>query len=351
MGKRKRDITDGDATSNRKHEEQTGESRLKPSARKSKLLGKNIPTGSSTVQIVVGTYEKVLHGITATLLEDKERRSGKGAEFAVTFLFNAHASAIRCLAMSPPSSTADTTRPAKIILASGSSDQIINLYHISTSPPSPRKDESLKLPNLKGRRITENPRNRELGSLQHHNSSVNTVQFPTRSKLLSGAEDNTIAVTRTRDWTVLSTIKAPIPKAHGRPSGDTAALGDTPVGVNDFAIHPSMKLMVSVGKGEKCMRLWNLVTGKKAGVLNFERDLLQGIGEGKWTSGEGRKVEWDGLGEEFVVGFERGAAVFGMVFHTNHTILRQSTDTRRRTPSLNAEFCPHRHQRYISSAM
>ena len=112
---------------------------------------------------------------------------------------------------------------------------------------------------------------------------------------------------------MLSTIKAPIPKAHGRPSGDTAPSGGTPAGVNDFAIHPSMKLIVSMGRGEKCMRLWNLITGKKAGVLNFGRELLQGVGEGKWARGEGRRVEWSSLGEEFVVGFERGCAVFGMV--------------------------------------
>lgn len=74
-----------------------------------------------------------------------------------------------------------------------------------------------------------------------------------------------------------------------------------------------MKLMVSVGRGEKCMRLWNLITGKKAGVLNFGRELLQGVGEGKGAKGEGRRVEWNSLGEEFVVGFERGCAVFGMV--------------------------------------
>jgi len=74
-----------------------------------------------------------------------------------------------------------------------------------------------------------------------------------------------------------------------------------------------MKLMVSVGKGERCMRLWNLVTGKKAGVLNFNKDMLQQVGEGKWGTVEGRKVEWDIEGEEFVVGFEKGAVIFGMV--------------------------------------
>jgi protein MAK11 len=75
-----------------------------------------------------------------------------------------------------------------------------------------------------------------------------------------------------------------------------------------------MKLMITVGKGEKCMRLWNLITGKKAGVLNFDRGMLAEVGEGKYSSGEGRKVSWGStdVGEEFSVGFERGALVFGM---------------------------------------
>lgn len=322
MGKRKREITDSIIAPNGVQKKLNGDSKTKTVPKQAELPKNNVSSGpSTTIQIVVGTYEKILHGVTATLPEKLNIDAGGTVDFADTFLFNAHASAIRCLALSPPSSTTDATQPAKIILASGSSDQIINLYHISTVPPSSRTSKGLSIPSLTGHRITENPRNRELGSLQHHSSSVNALQFPTRSKLLSAAEDSTIAVTRTRDWTVLSTIKVPIPKAHGRPSGDTAALGDTPAGVNDFAIHPSMKLMVSVGKGEKCMRLWNLVTGKKAGVLNFERDLLQGIGEGKWASGEGRKVKWNSLGEEFVVGFERGAAVFGMVDFTGIGIL------------------------------
>ena len=75
-----------------------------------------------------------------------------------------------------------------------------------------------------------------------------------------------------------------------------------------------MKLMITVGKGEKSMRLWNLVTGKKAGVLNFERGMLAEVGEGRHSSGEGRKVAWGSTdaGEEFCVGFERGALIFGM---------------------------------------
>lgn len=262
-----------------------------------------------TVQIIVGSYERVLHGISATVIVDGEGKDQRhdAVEFADTFLFNAHGSAIRCLALSPPS------KQNRVTLASGGSDQTINLYQLSVEASTGLRNRGPALPSLAGRKIVENPKNRELGSLQHHAANVNALKFPTRSKLLSAADDNTIAVARTRDWTILSTIKIPIPKAHGRPSGDTAPLGGTPAGVNDFAIHPSMKLMVSVSKGEKCMRLWNLVTGKKAGVLNFEKPVLQAVGEGRCGRGEGLHVEWDTLGEEFVVGFEKGAVVFGLV--------------------------------------
>lgn len=268
---------------------------------------------TTTIQVVTGSYEKVLHGFAAAiprnLITGRPDASGPEAEtakldFTDTFLFNAHASAIRCLALSPLS---DET--SKVTLATGSTDERINLYSISTAPPPINKNKP-KLPSLHGGSITENPKNKELGSLLHHSSNITALYFPTRSKLLSSAEDSTIAIVRTRDWTALSTIKAPIPKPQGRPSGDTAGPGEVPSGINDFAVHPSMKLMVSVGKGEKCMRLWNLVTGKKAGVLNFGRDILAAVGEGRFGTGEGRRVIWDKEGEEFAVGFERGIVVF-----------------------------------------
>ncbi|KAL8827777.1 MAG: hypothetical protein Q9191_002987 [Dirinaria sp. TL-2023a] len=273
-----------------------------------------------TLQIIVGTYEKILHGVTATLSreherDDHHRQSGRqppSVEFADTFLLNAHNSAIRCLAISPLPASVNPSEHQKVILASGSSDERVNLFLISASPPELQRQPASTIPSTVSKNANENHRNRELGSLLHHSSSINALYFPNRSKLLSAADDNTLAVIRTRDWTVLSSIKAPIPKAHGRPSGDTAPPGGYPAGVNDFAVHPSMKLMVSVGKGEKCMRLWNLVTGKKAGVLNFEKTLLESVGERGWRSGEGRKVEWNRRGEEFVVAFERGAVVFGL---------------------------------------
>lgn len=265
------------------------------------------PNATVSIQIVTGSYERVLHGLSATippsLLENVAE--AEQVAFAETFLFEAHASSIRCLAISPP------TDNDKRFLATGGSDERVNLHSLSTVPPSSTA-RSLHRPSLTGSVVAENAGNRSLGRLIHHDRAITRLHFPAKSKLFTAAEDNTVAISRTRDWTLLSSIKAPIPKPQGRPSGDTAAPGDVPAGVNDFAIHPSQKLMLTVGRGERSMRLWNLMTGKKAGVLNFDRHLLAHAGEGRHAGGEGRHVLWDGRGENFVVGFERGAVLFGL---------------------------------------
>ncbi|KAF2034694.1 WD40 repeat-like protein [Setomelanomma holmii] len=315
MAKRKREVVAGGgaakALKSRKEETASGPKQAATNkkegavngmavASQSKIPAKTLPaeddtkSGTTTVQIITGSYERVLHGFAATIPPSLITGQGETSvpeaatpklDFTDTFLFNAHASAIRCLALSPLSE-----ETSKIMLATGSTDERINLYSLSTAPPPVYKTQ-VKLPSLHGASITENPKNKELGSLLHHSSNITALYFPTRT---------------------LSTIKAPIPKPQGRPSGDTAGPGEVPSGINDFAVHPSMKLMVSVGKGEKCMRLWNLVTGKKAGVLNFGRDILTAVGEGRFGSGEGRRVIWDKEGEEFAVAFERGLVVFSI---------------------------------------
>ncbi|KAL5629326.1 hypothetical protein BROUX41_001933 [Berkeleyomyces rouxiae] len=273
-----------------------------------------------TIQIITGSYDRVLHGLTA-------RIAPTSTAFADTFLFNAHNSAIRSVALSPPSLPVPG-QGQKVFLASGSTDERINVYNLSahepkTEPTAASADDKL-LAALAPRPIRENKNNREVGALMHHSSSVNALVFPTRGKLLSAGEDSVIGVTRVRDWQLLSTIKVPIPKAHGRPTGDTAVFGGQPAGVNDFAVHPSLKVMISVSRGEKAMRLWNLVTGKKAGVLNFGRDVLVQAGEGKHSSGEGRRVRWGSTaddGDEFAVAFDRDVVVFGMDSTARCTVL------------------------------
>ncbi|KAK4138174.1 WD40 repeat-like protein [Trichocladium antarcticum] len=306
----------------------------KPAAKKAKTPAKVAEStifklsdnGPVTIQIVAGSYDRVLHGVTATLKTRSTPPATKSkskdaaaqtatATFADTFLFNAHNSAIRCLALSPPS-VPTPGQSQKVLLATGSTDERINIYNLSAHPPSARAatDQQL-LSSLAPRPILENPKNRELGTLLHHSSNITRLVFPNRSKLLSASEDSTVAVTRARDWQLLHTFKCPIPKVFGRPSGDTAALGGQPSGVNDFAVHPSNKIMISVSKGERCMRLWNLETGKKSRVLNFGREVLGECGEGRHSTGEARRIVWgsvDGAQDEFAVGFERDVLVYGM---------------------------------------
>lgn len=305
MAKRKRDIAADGASSKSQRAAATQNAHTSASPA--------TPASPASLQIITGSYERVLHGLTATINSQPGQKTSaedsNSVKFADTFLFNAHASAIRCLAISPPSDSSDP-QAQKVLLASGATDERINLYQLSTVPPPANSQPSI--PTLSGTPISHNPKNREMGSLMHHSSNISALHFPSRSKLFSGADDNTIAISRTRDWTMLSSIKAPIPKAHGRPSGDTAGPGEVPTGINDFAVHPSQKLMISVSKGEKCMRLWNVMTGKKASVLNFDRDMLQNVGEGKWSTGEGRKLKWSPDGEQWVVAFEHGFVVYGL---------------------------------------
>lgn len=268
----------------------------------------DVKTTEPVIQIVTGSYERVLHGMTASI-SDLSSQGSPSVAFADTFLFNAHSSAIRCLAISPLPDF-DSADSQGVFLASGGTDERINIYSLSAAP-TVESDKMPTMPTLGKNKISEDPRNRELGAIMQHYASITALHFPTRSKLLSASEDNTIAITRTKDLTVVSTVKAPHPKVQGQPSGDTAPPGATPAGVNDFSVHPSMKLMISVGKGEKCMRLWNLVTGKKAGVLNFGREELMSVKESKYNSGEGRRVRWSPSGNEFAVAFERGAVIFG----------------------------------------
>lgn len=267
----------------------------------------DVKTEFPTIQIITGSYERVLHGISANIsIEDDVPK----VTFADSFLFNAHASAVRCLALSPMPE--DSSQG--VYLATGGSDERVNVYSLSASPMPEADSKGRKVPSMPSlgpNKVNENPMNRELGTLVQHSSSVTALHFPSRSKLLSASEDNTISITRVRDLEVVSTVKAPKPKVAGQASGDSTDVGITPAGVNDFAVHPSMKLMVSVGRGEKSMRLWNLVTGKKAGVLNFDRAILQAVKEGKYSHGEGRKIRWNRDGTEFAIAFERGVVVFG----------------------------------------
>lgn len=89
MGKRKRNGAEGDK----------GLPLPEGEAKKKKVVHQEGVT-PVTIQIIIGTYEKVLHGITASITSQaKGYTEQNGVEFADTFLLNAHTSAIRCLAV------------------------------------------------------------------------------------------------------------------------------------------------------------------------------------------------------------------------------------------------------------
>jgi protein MAK11 len=266
--------------------------------------------GDINVRLITGSYERILHGINVRIPKELLKRDTPDppATFTDSFLFNAHASAIRALALSPPSAPGPAQ---KRILATGGTDARINLYNLSTHAPRP----SLKSLSLTPDASSSNgSSNKSLGALHAHDASVTALHFPTRGKLVSACAANALAVTSTRTWATLAVLRAPVPRQPNRPAGDTAGRATLPQGVNGLAVHPSRRLMLSVGRAERCLRLWNLTTGRRAGVLEFGREVLGAVGEGvgRW-SGEGRSVAWDAEGTRFVVGWGAGAVVYGQV--------------------------------------
>lgn len=112
----------------------------------------------------------------------------------------------------------------------------------------------------------------------------------------------------------MSTLKVPRPKSFTNSNIGLLGNGDRPGGVNDIALHPSQKILLSVSKGDRGLRMWNLMTGRKAGILGFTREVMGATVGNKigGVTGDGLKVRWSPNGEQFAVAFERGVIVFGM---------------------------------------
>lgn len=115
-------------------------------------------------------------------------------------------------------------------------------------------------------RIYDLQKRKELGTLLAHQGSITALRFSNITKekqeegseekvtaskwLLSASEDNKIIIWRVRDWENFGTLK-----------GHTAR-------INDLDIHPSNRIAVSVSE-DHSIRLWNLMTVKKAAVLKL----------------------------------------------------------------------------------
>ncbi|GEQ67088.1 hypothetical protein JCM33374_g751 [Metschnikowia sp. JCM 33374] len=198
----------------------------------------------STTQfrIMVGSYEHNLLCLSLIMKGTSE------AVFTPIFHFQAHTLSIKSIDI------------AKRYLVTGSNDEHIRIYDLQ--------------------------KRKELGTLLSHQGTVTTLKFskeglqagdPSKSGkwLLSGSEDGKIIIWRTKDWETFGTLKG----HQGR--------------VNDLDIHPSGRVAISVGT-DHTIRLWNLMTAKKAALLKVKgRDHLGQPAE---------IVRWISEGKHFAVG-------------------------------------------------
>lgn len=185
-------------------------------------------------RIIVGSYEHNLLCLSLDLSTTSK------PIFTPIFHFQAHSLSIKCLDIS------------KRYLVSGSNDEHIKIYDLQ--------------------------KRKELGTLLQHQGSITALKFSqTEDKsnnkwLLSASEDHKIIIWRIKDWENFGTLK-----------GHTAR-------INDLDIHPSSRIAVSVSD-DHSIRLWNLMTVKKAAVLKLKN-----------YNQNGQYVRWLGAnGEYFAV--------------------------------------------------
>lgn len=212
----------------------------------------NITTTGKRVQfrIFVGSYEHNLLCLLVLLDQDNQRE----AMFQPIFHFEAHLLSIKLIDL------------AKRYLVTGLNDEHIRIYDLQ--------------------------KRKELGDLMGHSGTITSLRFSlegTEDKeklgkwLLSGSEDGKIIIWRTKDWEMFGTLK-----------GHTAK-------ITDLAIHPLGRVAISVS-ADHTVRLWNLLTAKKAAILKIKgRDHLGQYGE---------FVRWSSSGDYFVVGLQNQILVY-----------------------------------------
>lgn len=195
---------------------------------------KSFPKSAPTFRIITGSYEHNLLCVSVTLYPESP-------VFTPVFHFTPHTQSIRCLAQS------------KRYLTSGANDEHIRIYDLQ--------------------------KRKELGTLLHHDGNITKLEFFDNKWLLSASDDNRICIWRARDWEVLGELK-------GHKAG----------GINDIAIHPSGRIAISAGN-DHTLRLWNLMTARKASVLKLGSDVAL-------------KCKWAPDGSSFILGFDKKVVVY-----------------------------------------
>lgn len=202
-------------------------------------------------RIFVGSYEHNLLCLSVIL----DPSNTKEPVFQPIFHFQAHSLSIKSMDL------------AKRYLVTGSNDEHIRIYDLQ--------------------------KRKELGTLLSHTGTITSLKFSTEAEtknndddndessiksgkwLLSGSEDGKIIIWRTKDWETFGTLKGHTDK------------------INDLSIHPSGRVAILVSQ-DKTIRLWNLMTAKKAAILKIKgRDHLGQSGD---------FVRWSPKGNYFLIG-------------------------------------------------
>ncbi|XP_069945183.1 p21-activated protein kinase-interacting protein 1-like [Cherax quadricarinatus] len=159
------------------------------------------------VEIIVGTYEEFIIGYQLTVQKD-----GK-VSLTQSFTDHSHTGSVRKIAISGK------------FLISGGSDEILRIFNLSSRF--------------------------EVGTIMEHKGTITDLVFHGSQYLFSTAEDGNICIFSRGKWECEKTLKAHVG------------------GVTSFAVHPTGKLALSVGK-DKSLRTWNLIKGRRAFITNLK---------------------------------------------------------------------------------
>ena len=199
-------------------------------------------------EILLGTYEAFLlgyklHQTEVSSLEGLSKTEAETLqEIKTSFANHAHSASVRSI-----------TAGDKFLVSAGG-------------------DENVKIFNLRNRS--------EHGALTHADGVINCMLFYDKRHLITASEDGKISILKTTTgWSVEKTLLK-----HQ-------------AGVTDLALHPSGKLMLSVGKDGKLIT-WNLIKGRSAYITNLHENA--------------DFVRWSPSGNYYVVGCYKHVDIYSV---------------------------------------
>eukprot|EP00172_Hildenbrandia_rubra_P002936 Plantae.Rhodophyta-Hildenbrandia_rubra.ctg41846.p1 GENE.Plantae.Rhodophyta-Hildenbrandia_rubra.ctg41846~~Plantae.Rhodophyta-Hildenbrandia_rubra.ctg41846.p1 ORF type:complete len:366 (-),score=68.54 Plantae.Rhodophyta-Hildenbrandia_rubra.ctg41846:85-1182(-) len=208
------------------------------------------------IQLALGSYDAEVSGLS--LWDDEEGLLSMEARYA----YRPHADCVTCLCFDGNA------------LASGSADETVRVYDVASR--------------------------REGVTLMGHTGSINEVQWArddSGSYLLTAGEDGDVGVWRRKDWRRVKELRG-----SGSP-------------VTGMAVHPSSKVVLSVGKDGK-LNMWDLAKGRIAFSAKLKVE-TEGMCKIQWTpNGELYALAWG----NFVTIYEASGKLVRTLAHDREVV-------------------------------